>query len=203
MLRCRYLPFEAAQHVRYSHQMIVDDIGEMICRIAVRFDNDRIAAVRRRALVLDVARHQIVEFDGLCVDFETNAECITIRQFLGNLHWRQVSASIIIARWEFLFFGILVQLIQPLRGAKAIICAAILEQFLHLSSIDFQPLALYVWAVVAAVVYTLVRHYARPVCGEHKYQEVSIYRSSVDVSVRNNLPKSLNIVSVASGTKRD
>lgn len=87
MFRCGNLPFDAAQDVRYSHEMIVDHIGKMIRWESVWFDDNRIAAIRACECMLKTTQYQIIEFYDLRIDFEANTKCILIRKFLRKLHW--------------------------------------------------------------------------------------------------------------------
>lgn len=70
MLCGRYLPFHSSQHMRDFHQMIVDDIREMIGGIAVRFDDDCVAFMRWN-IVQQFTVNQVVVVVNIWVQFKS------------------------------------------------------------------------------------------------------------------------------------
>lgn len=148
MLCSWYLPFDASQDVRNFHQMIVDNIRKMVGRIAIRFDNNRVAFVRCN-IVHHFTINQVVVIINVWIQFESDdigtigrltllssqslysilpyAKRVFVGQFLSNLNRCQVSASIIIFWYFSRFYRFPSQQIQSSLSAKAIISRTIFQ----------------------------------------------------------------------------
>lgn len=70
MLRCRYLPFNATQHVRYLHEMVIDNIGKMIGGVTITFHNNWIAFIIVD-IIIDTAINHVVQTIDIRAELES------------------------------------------------------------------------------------------------------------------------------------
>ena len=69
----RCSPFDSSQDVRNFHQVIVDNIRKMVRRIAIRFNDDRVA-FRCRHIVHYISENQVLVVVEIRVQFESDGE---------------------------------------------------------------------------------------------------------------------------------
>mgnify|MGYP001040435765 CR=1 FL=1 len=82
MQRGRWEPFFTADYMRDFHQMVINNIGEMIGRHAIAFIKDFIVNVL--AFHSNMPAYEIIKFDnGVFGHFEPNSKwCATVKQVL-------------------------------------------------------------------------------------------------------------------------
>ena len=124
MLGHRGKPLFATHDVRDAHEAIVDDVGQVVRRVAIRLEQDEI--VKLAVLHGNVSTKQIVELGGtLQRRGQANDGLDALRLIVGGLFSRQVATVPVIAHGRFGLALLFAQLGQPLGAAIAAVSAAI------------------------------------------------------------------------------
>ena len=92
------MPLDPSQHVSDLHQMVIHDIGEVICREAVRLDDDWVP-LGGKHIVTELTIDKVIELLHLGGEEESYCVWETICEFLLDLVWMKVVAfSVILVR---------------------------------------------------------------------------------------------------------
>src|SRR5579875_1157140 len=154
-------PLLTAQDMCNAHQVIVDDVRQVIGGQSIGFEYDEIVDV---GVVESDITMQLVMHDGLALkrDGETYRRPDARRLVLGALLRRQVSAVAIIARGPFLRLLRLAHLLQSLRRAVAVVGMARLDQLIGVVQVKRFALRLVVGAIGATNDRSLIIIHAQP-----------------------------------------
>ena len=147
VLRQRVDPLLAADHVADPHRVVVDGACEVVGRVAVGLEDDLV--VDQLPLAADLAAQEVLH-DAFALGRHGQADRVGLprrRPSLG-LGCRQFTAPAVVAREALLGTVLAAHLVEPLAGAEATIGAARGEQPLDLLTVQVQPLALAVRALV-------------------------------------------------------
>ena len=132
---CGRKPFFAADDMGDFHEVVVDDIGEVVGREVVGFHEDLV--VDGFAVELDIAANEVFEFDDFVRDFLANDEGDSFGEVFGDFGFGEVEAFAVVhcglAAGDFLgahFF-------EAFFGAEAAVGVACVEEFLDLFAVKF------------------------------------------------------------------
>ena len=160
VLRARAQVLVAANDMGDAHQMIVDDIGEIIGRIAVGLDEDHV--IELGVINGDVSVELVVEGRRalgrvVLTDDIRHAGC----ELCLDLLLREGEAVLIIVHDLFAVYGGL-QGLEALLRAEAVVCLALIDELLRILHIDAlcTTLGLHVWTTVARLIRGLIRDQA-------------------------------------------
>jgi hypothetical protein len=155
-------PLLGADDVRDLHQVVVDDVGQVVGRKAVRLEQHLIVYLR------DVDRFGVGAQPVAEVDVALQRHRQPDRVRLagagapGRIGSIERAAVAVVARGLLGRLLLLAQLGQPLRGAEAAVRPAAVDQLLRMVGIDRQPLGLMVGAMRATHVGSLVPAQTEP-----------------------------------------
>ena len=163
--RCRRQPFLAADDVRYLHQVVVDDVGQMVGRQLVGALPQHLI-VEDRAVDADVAANDVVDVYILArLDEEADDVGVTLGDEAVGLFLAECQRVAHLSARRGVVLEVLHLLAlggQLLGRIESDVGTSGIEELLDIYLIDFLALALAVRAVVAAEAYALVELYAEP-----------------------------------------
>ena len=146
----------ASDNVGNAHQMVIDDVGKVVGRIAVGFDEDHV--VQFLVLHRDVSVEFVVEgrcaFGGVVLADDIG---LTLRKIFFNLFLRQMQA-VLVVHADFLAIDDLGQRRQSLLCAEAAVGLSLVDQFLRVFAVNTgaHALTLHIRANAAVLVGTFV-----------------------------------------------
>ena len=130
MERGRRNPFLSAHYMADFHQVVVNDVCQMICRKSVAFEQNRI---RGNVLVFpcDVAQQVVMES---CLSFKRHFETDYIRfscvEVSLDFLWSEVTAVSVVARSHLVFGLDFFDSLQSLSIAEAVVSLAFVYELL-------------------------------------------------------------------------
>ena len=135
--------------MRDAHQVVVDDVGEVVSRQAVGLDQH--AVVERVAVDFDVAVDHVVKA-GLALGGHVLADDVRLARVKAalNLLLGEVEAVLVVLERLSPALGLGARLVQPLLRAKAIVGMAGLDQLFGIRQIEVAALGLHIGAAGAA-----------------------------------------------------
>ena len=193
MQRCRRQPLLATDDVRNLHQVVVDDIGQVVCRQLVGTLVEHLV-VADVALDTHLATDEVVD-QNLLAGLHLEAHHIllslgyeAVYLFFGQCQRVAHLAAGVAVILEILDFGTL--LLQLLRRVEGDVCLAGIQQLLHIFLIDVAALALTVGTLVATKRHTLVKLNAQPLetlddiflCTRHKARRIGVLNAEYQVA---------------------
>ena len=163
MLWCGGDEFSTADDMGDAHEMVVDDVGKVVGRHAIAFDEDLIF----QGVIIngDVAMDDIEVGSGAGEGhFLTDDKGFAFGQvFVDDFLWKVAAGTVIAAKSAFGMFFIWV--------AEATISMAFFDEFIGIFLIDFHAFTLDVWTAVTTDVRSFIRDDMG--CGQCPVDEVN------------------------------
>src|SRR6266540_2465832 len=161
MLRNRADPLFSPDHVSDLHQVVIDNVGEVVGRKSVRFEQDLI--VDRFPVFADLAAEKVVHHafaahGYLHAQDKRFARCGAASRFL----WRDGTAMPVVSGKEFLVAVFGAHPIEPLLRAETTVSMPCLQKPADMLEIDWSALALTVGGIRAADVRPFVPLQSEP-----------------------------------------
>ena len=148
-------PLLGPQYVADLHGVVVDDVGQVVCREAVRLQNDEI--VYQGVLERDVAPDEIVEHGRAVAGHrEPRDRDGSAPVEPPSLRVAEIAARPIVAGRLLQALLVLPELVKTLRGAEAVVGVVVGQQLLDDLTVSRKPLGLEVRTIRPAHVRALV-----------------------------------------------
>jgi hypothetical protein len=167
--RHRADPLLASHHMRYRHEMIIDDNSSMIGGVdTIRFEEYCI--IRLIGIELDTTTDHIVEYESLITRYlESNSILVPIGNTRMSLFEREMSTVSIISRSEMEFDLFLMQELESLRSTEAIIRSSLFTESSESWCIFAESLTLSIWPVSTIMVWPLIRSHTDECEGRYDF----------------------------------